>query len=648
MTSWRRSTILALLLALTAVAGARLAGAEANAGGNQVRQVESYNGPWRVHFGDDFLGASPAFDDSAWKQIELGSAESKNLNARENAVWFRARILLPNQVANPALLIAPVATGCQIFVNGSKVADCNQLPGPNYYIHRGILIHLAGISRGSWFLLAIRLDNVGKTRSGALGLDAGDVQFGSSALLADHRTAIDAARFYGRLLQILLCVGELLGGAVLLLAFAFDRSSREYLWFAAFLWLDGSASLMSCFDDVYPIIGPAWQDWLNAFGLIGRYAPLVGFLAAFTKTRTHWVVRGYQIVLLLAPELLAPVQFYGQNGISPNWTYILLSTQLPFVVGSLVFLALQWRRGNRDAALLLPSFLLANGIEILGLTRVVSRFHLGPRFTCDWDDLSMFFFLISIAPVIIARHRRTTMDHARTNAELDAAREVQGQLIVPAVDVQGFSIESAYAPAKYVGGDFFHIEPGHDGGVLIVVGDVSGKGLKAAMTVSAIMGALHDYSSSRPTEVLAHLNRVLYGRVSGFVTCCAALIAADGVMTLANAGNPPPYRNGEELAVEPDLPLGMLAECSYAETRYQIAPGDRLAFVSDGVLEATNQQGELYGFERTRAISNQPANAIAEAAVRFGQEDDITVVTITRERQEGSAAIQLSAVSVSV
>jgi len=309
---------------------------------------------------------------------------------------------------------------------------------------------------------------------------------------------------------------------------------------------------------------------------------------------------------------------------------------------------LQWRRGNRDAALLLPSFLLANGIEILGLTRVVSRFHLGPRFTCDWDDLSMFFFLISIAPVIIARHRRTTMDHARTNAELDAAREVQGQLIVPAVDVQGFSIESAYAPAKYVGGDFFHIEPGHDGGVLIVVGDVSGKGLKAAMTVSAIMGALHDYSSSRPTEVLAHLNRVLYGRVSGFVTCCAALIAADGVMTLANAGNPPPYRNGEELAVEPDLPLGMLAECSYAETRYQIAPGDRLAFVSDGVLEATNQQGELYGFERTRAISNQPANAIAEAAVRFGQEDDITVVTITRERQEGSAAIQLSAVSVSV
>ncbi len=198
-----------------------------------------------------------------------------------------------------------------------------------------------------------------------------------------------------------------------------------------------------------------------------------------------------------------------------------------------------------------------------------------------------------------------------------------------------------------MGGDFFHIEREPDGSVLIAVGDVSGKGLKAAMTVSAIMGALHDYSSSRPTEVLAHLNRVLYGRVSGFVTCSAAHIAADGVMTLANAGNPAPYRNGEEMTVEPDLPLCMLAECRYAETRYQIAPGDRLTFISDGVLEATNPQGELYGFERTRALSNQPANAIAEAAASFGQEDDITVVSITRERQEASPAIQLSAVSAS-
>ena len=626
----RLATILVLLSALGAMAETHSVSAQGRGGEPHARQVESFDGPWRVHAGDDPQGASPTEDDSAWQQVELGSTESKNLSTAEGVLWFRALIPWQNIPANSALLIAPKATGCQIFVNGSKVSDCNRLPGPNYYIQRGILIHLTGASPGSPSLLAIRLDQAGKTRSGAVGLGKGDVLLGTSALLSDRRTALDAARFYRVLPQDLLCLGELLGGAVLLLAFAFDRGSREYLWFAAFLWLDGSASLMSCFDVVYPIVGPAWQRWLNEFGQIARYAPLIGFLAAFTKVRMNWALRGYQVILLLVPEVLAAASFYGLGRYLPNFAYVLLAAQLPFVAGSLVFLAMQWRRGSRDAALLLPSFLLANGFEVLGLTRLVGRFHLGTRFSYDCDDLSMFFFLISIAPVMIARHRRITMEHARTNADLEAAREVQRQLVVPAADVPGFRVESAYAPAKQVGGDFFRVMPVEDGGVLVVVGDVSGKGLKAAMTVSAIMGSLHDYASSRPAEVLAHLNRVLHGRMDGFVTCCVAHITADGTMTVANAGNPAPYLNGEEMAVEPGLPLGILGEASYAETRYQIAPNDRLTFVSDGVVEATNPQGELYGFERTEAISNQPAKAIAEAATQFGQEDDITVLSVTR------------------
>jgi serine phosphatase RsbU (regulator of sigma subunit) len=240
------------------------------------------------------------------------------------------------------------------------------------------------------------------------------------------------------------------------------------------------------------------------------------------------------------------------------------------------------------------------------------------------------------------------LDHAQTSAELEAAREVQQQLVVPAASVPGFKIESAYAPAKHVGGDFFRVVPMEDGSVLVVVGDVSGKGLKAAMTVSAIMGALQDYSSSRPAEVLAHLNRVLYSRVNGFVTCCAALIETDGAMTFANAGNPAPYRNGEEIAVEPGLPLGLLAKSDYAETRSRLAPGDRLTFVSDGVVEATNAQGELYGFARTQTISGQSAQAIAEAAAHFGQEDDITVVTLAREKVDAFADAQIPVPALSI
>lgn len=104
-------------------------------------------------------------------------------------------------------------------------------------------------------------------------------------------------------------------------------------------------------------------------------------------------------------------------------------------------------------------------------------------------------------------------------------------------------------------------------------------------------------------------------------------------MTIANAGNLAPYLHGKELAVASGLPLGILAEGSYEETRYQLATNDRLTFVSDGVVEATNEKRELFGFERTQAISNLPAQAIAETAKQFGQEDDISVVAVMRMQE---------------
>jgi serine phosphatase RsbU (regulator of sigma subunit) len=150
------------------------------------------------------------------------------------------------------------------------------------------------------------------------------------------------------------------------------------------------------------------------------------------------------------------------------------------------------------------------------------------------------------------------------------------------------------------------------------------------MTVSTIIGALRGCSSRSPAVVLAYLNRVLHGQISGFVTCCAAFISADGRMVLANAGHLSPYCSGKELAVEGGLPLGILADGIYEETRYELAPGDRLTFISDGVVEARNARGEPYGFERTQRINLQTAACIADAAKNFGQEDDITVVTVMR------------------
>jgi serine phosphatase RsbU (regulator of sigma subunit) len=104
---------------------------------------------------------------------------------------------------------------------------------------------------------------------------------------------------------------------------------------------------------------------------------------------------------------------------------------------------------------------------------------------------------------------------------------------------------------------------------------------------------------------------------------------ADGALTVANAGHIAPYVNGHELLLENGLPIGIAAGITYPENTFSLLPDARLTLLTDGVLEATNPTTkELFGFDRTAAISNQSAEAIALAAQQFGQEDDITVLTI--------------------
>jgi serine phosphatase RsbU (regulator of sigma subunit) len=248
------------------------------------------------------------------------------------------------------------------------------------------------------------------------------------------------------------------------------------------------------------------------------------------------------------------------------------------------------------------------------------------------------YFWVTLLLIIVLRTVRTVRERAEIAGEIAAARSVQQVLIPDFLEpVPGLTVESAYLPAQEVGGDFFQVLPIANGSAFVVVGDVSGKGLKAAMTVSLIVGTLRTYAEfyTSPAELLAGVNRRLHGRTAGFATCLALMITREGEVTIANAGHPNPYLDGVEIQTDSNLPLGITLDVAYTETRLHLDQAQSLTLVTDGVIEATAPAThELFGFDRTRAISTHTANAIAEAARAFGvgapQADDITVLTVAR------------------
>ena len=206
--------------------------------------------------------------------------------------------------------------------------------------------------------------------------------------------------------------------------------------------------------------------------------------------------------------------------------------------------------------------------------------------------------------------------------ELEAARSVQSLLLGQSLPA---GVEAVYYPASEVGGDLYQAWQTQEG-TMLVVGDVSGKGLQAAMTVATIVGAIRRSHDLLPGELLGALNEAMQGQ-GGFVTCCCVLAGAEQ-LRMASAGHPAPYLDGVEVSMEPGLPLGVASGVSYDEVR---APRPALlTLVSDGVLEAANPSGELFGFERTREASLRPAKEIAGAARAWGQTDDITVIHLRR------------------
>jgi hypothetical protein len=305
----------------------------------------------------------------------------------------------------------------------------------------------------------------------------------------------------------------------------------------------------------------------------------------------------------------------------------------------LVWIVLQGIRSRGpEGRLVLPAIVLL-GIGMFSTELGLLHIHLDWWFfglSISLTEVASLLLVAVLALLLLRRLLFSVRGQRRMALDLKQAQEVQ-QVILPEArtTLPGLVIESEYRPAQEVGGDFFQIVPHPtDGSLLIVAGDVTGKGLKAGMTVALLVGAVRTAAetSAEPEFVLGTLNRCLLGRSDAQATCLALSIAPDGEITLANAGHVPPYLNGEPVAMEGALPLGMMPGAEFSVMHFTLTEGDRLVLVSDGIVEATDADGHLFGFERVHELlrTTSSASEVANAAQSFGQEDDISVISVTR------------------
>ncbi|HEY1807149.1 MAG TPA: SpoIIE family protein phosphatase [Acidobacteriaceae bacterium] len=606
--------------------------------------IISLDGLWRFQPGDNPAWANPGFDDSKWPLLQAGrSWTQQGYPDYGGCAWYRFSLLAPESGGPLALLLPRIYTGYQVYANGRLMGGSGSTT-PSLAPHFAANPHLfripEDIARQPRIVIAIRVWDYPPIASWVGGgtLAAGAAA-GDERLLAARREdeLVESRQPMVNLYASgLLCA---VVGITILGLFLLRREEREYLWFAVLLLANAADALLTVigFSDAIPfLLFRLTDEILVALATVAA-------LAFFSRILDAPRLRVWRVVSILAALSPLSVAFYYFQWSPIGIAYSLqLACLLPaFLWIPISLIAASVRRDPSARLLLVPATLLY-GLQIvesvvriaweLGWQRVWGSLQidvLGYPFPLYGAHVIEDVFVLALLMFLVRRFSLARREEARLAGEMDAARSVQA-LLVPAAapETPGFRVESVYRPASEVGGDFYQVLPAKDGTLLVVVGDVSGKGLQAAMTVSTLVGALRGCVLDRPAAILAYLNRILGGMATGFTTCLCARIAPDGEMSLANAGHPAPYRNGEELELPVGLPLGLMADTEYEETTLRLAREDTLTFLSDGVVEARDASGELFGFERTRRLSSQPAQAIAEAAQRFGQEDDITVLTL--------------------
>ncbi len=604
-----------------------------------------------VESGDDPAYVRPDFDDSKWLPVDAQTRLTDYFPQNHPPiVWRRIHVKVDPNQKQLALRAYSIARAFEVFVNGQKLIQSGQVEPytPAMRSARLIVRIPAAQLRTGSLVIAIRARAPTTWWTSSLpGFSGGMLTLGDQIALENQNLLIMIAENSATFLEDLLALGV---GLVALALFIGQRQRMEYFWIFV-LGVLNAAYLPLLFLSLRRNI-PVSLWMVNEFVQIASYVAIVLMVQAFLQRPFKWFL---WLCTALACLIAAVSNIGFDYGVFPVAFATLFTIPIGIIFAAVIPILLfrQLRRGNREAGILLIPFILYSlwiyasiAIGLLALVpplrrasvhaaQVINAFPVG-FFTVGLGDLGTLSFYFSLAIIMVLRATRTSRQQALLEGELEAAREVQ-QVILPeqVESVPGFTVESIYQPAQEVGGDFFQIIPDKtDGSLLIVAGDVAGKGLQAGMLVALMVGTIRTAADSGadPVSVLHALNKRMLGRGHAQATCLALRIARDGSVTLANAGHLPPYLNGEAVAMEGALPLGVVEDAEVSMTRFNLKDGDKLLFISDGIVEATDAHGHLFGFDRVLELVRSAASPsdLAGAAQSFGQRDDISVISVTR------------------
>jgi hypothetical protein len=632
--------------------------------------VAPLDGPWQFHLGDDSTWATPGIDDATghngWEQVTADAPwGTQGHPGYTGYAWYRRQLdISPASGASPdvTLLIPAIDDVYELFWNGVSVGQLGSFP-PRLDSQFGIPAQIYNLGPARHGVLAVRVFKIPSmsTDDGTAGGFEGLPLAGSPEAIGTQTEALNFRWLRSR--QFVFGLTSLYGLASILsfIAWLRDRKQRLLFWMAAYTFMP---VLELVLNGLRLPVSSIWLTWIIQTAISLRetcqWFLLIYLLQLDAHTRLTRLVRIAACVGILVAFLDGALSFalrFNMTAVPIQFADAILTAfilPLELVPILLVIYAIRQRQQLDSARWLVATFALLSGTwysfgNIVDQGIRFTHWTLGPRmhqplFTLLGNSFNVqillrtLLFLSIVYAVIrysIANRRRQT----KLEREFQNARELQ-QILVPETlpAIPGFTLTSAYRPAQEVGGDFFQIIPlegALQGSTLIVLGDVSGKGLQAAMTVSLIVGAVRTLAkwAPQPAEMLAEINRRLHGRLQGgFATCIAVLLNPDGSCILSSAGHPAPFLNQRELELPGALPLGLDLAASYQQVDVQLREGDHFSLYTDGLLEARNQSGELYGFERLQVLfgTRPSASQASQEAVAFGQEDDVTVLTLTR------------------